>query len=108
MGKWLIGVLLLVCGCSADGNKENLAKCQIRALGNEGQTFRRNYAEGEFVPTGKDGSYREFLITCMEAEGYEFSAPFSESHDLCWLPDSHGLLPDANVDEPRCYDSPWW
>lgn len=103
-----IVLLLLISGCSWSGKNETLAQCQLRVLGTEGQTFRQNYAEGEFVPAGKDGSYREFLITCMEAAGYKFSLPFSDTHNLCWLDDDQGLLPDANVDEARCYESEWW
>lgn len=105
----LLATIVALAGCTASKEKK-LAQCQMDALGSKGVTFRKNYAEGKFVPSGKDGSYREFMVTCMEAKGYEFAAPFDEKGEnkACWIDDKQGVLPDAYVDEASCYARKRW
>lgn len=105
-------LVLMLSGCSGSGGRQqSLAQCQLDALSSKGSTFRRNYAEGEFEPSGKDGSYREFILTCMEAEGYEFATPFEKTGEMdksCWIEDPQGSFPDAYVDGASCYSRKWW
>ena len=101
--------LLALFGCSDLKQKEqSLAECQLDVNGPKGATYRKNYAEAEFTPSGKDGSYRQFMLTCMEAKGFDFSSPLDEKGDVnkaCWTEDNKGLVPDSLVDESSCYKS---
>jgi hypothetical protein len=92
-----------------------LAQCQLKARSVEGVAYRESFAREDY-PAGvtfypKDASYREFIMLCMESNGLEFHTPTEsalDGLDRCWLPDSKGLFPDANVDEADCYDARLW
>lgn len=106
---------VLLAGCENDVRSnvvEQLAKCQLSALDDRGQTFRENYSlqhtnEVEPTPlTAGDASYREYMLLCMEAAGYAFRDPTWEATERggrCWLPDSGGGIPDADVNSAVCY-----
>jgi hypothetical protein len=104
-----LAAILVLPACT--GSKEQkLAQCQLDAFSSKGDVFRTNYAEGKFVPSGKDGSYREFMLTCMQAQGYEFAPPFNKDGEnrACWIEDKQGIIPDAYVDGASCYTRKWW
>jgi hypothetical protein len=99
---------LALSGCSgAIGAEPTLAQCQLDVRGGNGNAFRKDYAEGEFVPSGKDASYREFVLLCMEAKGFKFASPFGDKEE-CWIEDKIGIIPDAWVDGASCYERNWW
>lgn len=101
-------ILLALGACSGQEAKEkSLAQCQLDVLGSKGTTFRKNYSGDEYNPSEKDGSYREFMLTCMQAKGYEFASPLDDRGDVnkaCWIEDKKGILPDAWVDAASCYE----
>ena len=95
---------LLLSGCNwiSDAGQP-LAQCKLAAGSDAGISFRSNYLEGQ-QPEAGDVSYREYMLTCMEAKGWDFQQPsFTGEADRCWLPDPKGGIPDANVDEVDCY-----
>lgn len=96
---------LSLSACSGYSHvEESLAQCQVDANGPWGMTFRTNYLDGQPSVNG-DASYREFILTCMPAKGWNFVQPTLASEpDPCWLEDQQGGLPDANVDDAGCYE----
>ena len=100
MKKATLVIALGLAACS--DAREPLAQCQLAANGAEGMAFRKNYLDGQ-APAHGDASYREFMLTCMPAKGWNFKSPQLSGPDPCWLPDPVGGIPDANVSEADCY-----
>lgn len=103
--------VMLLSGCAESGSEQSHAACELRAFGVEGTAFRRNYAAEHFQPYAKDAAYREFMLTCMEAEHFEFELPLNSDGSLnthCWLEDAIGAFPDAVVDNTSCYRRDWF
>lgn len=108
-------VMLLLKFRETYSAERTLAQCQLKVRSVEGVAYRENYSR-ENYPDGitfypEDASYREFIMLCMESNGIKLRAPSVsalDGLDLCWLPDSKGLFPDANVNEADCYELSLW
>ena len=89
--------IMAVAGCSSlSGQEQSLAQCKLDANGQSGTKFQRDYVgnNSRSEPKG-DQAYNAFLISCMEAKGYKFAAPFDDAGVLnkkCWLRDTNGGL----------------
>lgn len=106
--SWTPIIALIAAGCTPTqkGREAALAQCQLDVHSYQGATFRKNYADGKFTPTGKDGSYREYVLLCMETKGFKFALPTIDDkfNFSCWAEDEKGGIPDAAVDIAVCYD----
>ena len=90
--------IMAVAGCSSlSGQEQSLAQCKLDANGLSGTNFQRDYAGDNSRPDQReDQAYSAFLITCMEAEGYKFAAPFDAKGKLntnCWIRDANRSMP---------------
>ncbi|UNK78334.1 hypothetical protein MNQ96_12170 [Sphingopyxis granuli] len=88
---------VLVAGCSGvSGQEQSLAQCRLDADGASGTKFQRDYVGSNSRSAQReDQAYSAFLITCMEAKGYEFAAPFNDAgalNEKCWIRDGNGGL----------------
>ena len=86
-----------LAGCSGvSGQEQGLAQCKLDAHGSSGAKFQKDYVgNNSRSEPGEDQAYSAFLITCMEAKGYKFAAPFDDAGALdekCWIRDAKGGL----------------
>lgn len=95
----LLAVLAAVAmaGCSGvSGKEQSLAQCRLDADGSSGTKFQRDYVgNNSRSEPREDQAYSAFLITCMEAKGYKFAAPFDGAGALnkkCWIRNANGSL----------------
>lgn len=101
-------IALIAAGCAPpqQGREAAVAQCQLDVHSYQGATFRKNYADGRFTPTGKDSSYREYVLLCMETKGFKFALPMIDDrfNSSCWTKDEGDGFPDASVDIAVCYE----
>jgi hypothetical protein len=93
----VICAAVAVAGCSGvSGQEQSLAQCRLDANGSSGTKFQRDYVGNNSRSEPKeDQAYSAFLITCMEAKGYKFAAPFDDTgvlNEKCWIRDANGGL----------------
>jgi hypothetical protein len=102
----MFALMAASCSTPSPESKASLAQCQLDVNSSAGVTFRKNYANGSFTPSGQDGSYREYMLLCMQSKGYSFKMPFpnGDLNTACWIEDGKGGLPDAIVDFAECYE----
>jgi len=110
MRLWAIWAAAAVAGCSgANGQEQSLAQCRIDTNGTSGTEFRKQYVANNFRPESKeDQAYSAFLITCMEAKGYKFAAPFDAAGKLnekCWIKGADGEIQSMPwAGGPTCFN----
>lgn len=107
MGVCLMAIA--IGGCSGRV-EQSVAQCQLEASGPTGTSFRKQYAGEGYKPVRYDDAYREFVLICMKAKGYDFKTPNFEHTDRehCWAKDEKGnILATAFTDIPSCYSRDW-
>jgi hypothetical protein len=104
----VLPVIVLISGCFGRvGSEQSVAQCQLEAFGSFGTVFRQNYAGESYSPHARDAAYRDFMLTCMQSNGFTFKDPMVRGGNLnskCWIEDLNGgVIPDALVDDYSCY-----
>jgi hypothetical protein len=110
----MVALMAASCSTPSPESEASLAQCQLDVHSYQGATFRKNYVDGKNYGAGNpspkprqgDGSYREYVLLCMQSKGFSFKTPDLNGalNTTCWVEDSEGGVPDAKVELAKCYD----